>query len=260
MRWSRYSCKSPVQCWYGKAWPSCLPASPWVPVLVALGAVLSAPGWDRWVLSIAVVGTMDDWLWTACCLKEEGKGILRKKRMGRTFLQLLLVSALKLSALNKKLWGKKCFPEKSMSEKWAALNAMKNYSRKIVSPNHKDLQGSREQREHLGGTWHLRVLLTEVFKYKFPRHVFKAFPIQICLCVTDICPEEARIPPVSWTALVISRHSLFQRQNNNSAWNMEDSKVRYSPGIWVQPIRKIFSASAEEDASVVASGKVTGNF
>lgn len=41
---------------------------------------------------------------------------------------------------------------------------------------------------------------------------------------------------------------------------MEDSKVRYSPGIWVQPIRKIFSASAEEDASVVASGKVTGNF
>lgn len=57
-----------------------------------------------------------------------------------------IVAALKLSALNKKLLGNKYLPVKSMWEKWAALNAMKNYSRRIVSPSYEDLQGSREQR------------------------------------------------------------------------------------------------------------------
>lgn len=58
---------------------------------------------------------------------------------------------------------------------------MKNYVKRIVSPKHEKLQGSRGQRQHLGGTRNLRDLTTEMFKYKAGFQ--KLFPSR-CACVS----------------------------------------------------------------------------
>lgn len=41
---------------------------------------------------------------------------------------------------------------------------MKSYIKRIVSPNHEKPQGSRDQRQHLKGTWNLSDLTTEMLK------------------------------------------------------------------------------------------------
>lgn len=83
-----------------------------MPLTAGRSAECLQDGTDH-ILSMAIQGTMDDSLWTACCLNEEWKGILRKKENGEDIspvVHVRIVAALKLSALNKKLSAKKCLP------------------------------------------------------------------------------------------------------------------------------------------------------
>lgn len=73
------------------------------------------PGGTAHILSVAILGSMDDWLQIAYCLKGEWKGILRREKKKKKkdddispAAHIKIVAAIKLFALNKQLSGNKC--------------------------------------------------------------------------------------------------------------------------------------------------------
>lgn len=134
--------------------------------------------------------------------------------------------------------------------KLSALYAVKNYVKRIVSPNHEKLQGSRDQRQHLGDTRNLRNLTTEMLN---TRHVFRSFSLP----AMPVCHRHLSRWGKNTSSLLnySNRHCCLKGKISiqYKAWEGQNVRFHSHPSA---TYKQNFLSSAEEDAVVMPWGKV----